>query len=102
MFTDLDFDIPHTARAALERDPALPTWADDITVPLENVTAALAKMEVNKARQRRFKNIFGMVALIDDEVGRVLELLERRGVADDTIVVFTSGLCFFEIVESCI
>jgi arylsulfatase A-like enzyme len=33
---------------------------------------------------------YGMISLIDDCVGRVLAALERAGVADDTVVVFTS------------
>ena len=33
---------------------------------------------------------YGMISLIDDCVGTVLEALERNGLADDTIVVFTS------------
>jgi arylsulfatase A-like enzyme len=31
-----------------------------------------------------------MVTLIDDEVGRILDSLEAEGLADDTIVIFTS------------
>lgn len=34
--------------------------------------------------------IYGMVENIDMNVGRVLECLERNGIADDTIVVYTS------------
>ncbi|MQA02189.1 MAG: sulfatase-like hydrolase/transferase [Streptosporangiales bacterium] len=33
---------------------------------------------------------YGMVTLIDDEVGRILGALEKEGLADDTLVVFTS------------
>ena len=33
---------------------------------------------------------YGMVSLIDDEVGRVLDALDSFGLADDTLVVFTS------------
>jgi arylsulfatase A-like enzyme len=33
---------------------------------------------------------FGMIEMIDEGVGRVLEALDRLGMADDTIVVFTS------------
>lgn len=33
---------------------------------------------------------YGMIEAIDDGVGRILESLERLGVADDTIIVFTS------------
>ncbi len=33
---------------------------------------------------------YAMVTLIDDEVGRILDVLEQQGLADDTIVIFTS------------
>lgn len=33
---------------------------------------------------------YAMVSFVDDEVGRVLDTLERQGLADDTLVVFTS------------
>lgn len=33
---------------------------------------------------------YAMVTLVDDEVGRILQALEDEGLADDTLVVFTS------------
>ena len=33
---------------------------------------------------------YAMVTLVDDEVGRILNALEREGLADNTLVVFTS------------
>jgi len=33
---------------------------------------------------------FASLALLDDEVGRVLEALERKGIAQDTLVIFVS------------
>lgn len=33
---------------------------------------------------------YAMVSLVDDEVGRILDALEREGLADNTMVVFTS------------
>ncbi len=40
---------------------------------------------------REFLRIYyGMVKLIDDQVGRVLESLEETGRMDDTVIVFTS------------
>lgn len=45
--------------------------------------------------QDRFKaslmaQYFGMVKCIDDNMGRVFETLEKHGILDDTIIVFTS------------
>ncbi len=40
---------------------------------------------------REFLRIYyGMVLLIDDQVGRILKTLENEGVLDDTIIVFTA------------
>ncbi|HOZ45690.1 MAG TPA: sulfatase-like hydrolase/transferase [Candidatus Hydrogenedentes bacterium] len=36
------------------------------------------------------QNTYAMVSLIDDAVGRILDAVERRGLADKTIVCFTS------------
>jgi arylsulfatase len=35
-------------------------------------------------------NYYAMVSLVDDEVGRILSTLDAEGIADDTIVIFTS------------
>ncbi|HVX43707.1 MAG TPA: sulfatase-like hydrolase/transferase [Mycobacteriales bacterium] len=35
-------------------------------------------------------NYYAMVALIDDEVGRILRTLQEQGLAGDTLVIFTS------------
>jgi arylsulfatase len=35
-------------------------------------------------------NYYAMVSLVDDEVGRILDALERTGAAEDTLVIFTS------------
>lgn len=33
---------------------------------------------------------YGMISYVDDKVGRLLDILDRSGLADDTLVVFTS------------
>jgi arylsulfatase A-like enzyme len=40
--------------------------------------------------KRLIAHYWGLVSLVDDEVGRVLRALERLGVADRTIVVYTT------------
>ena len=35
-------------------------------------------------------NYYAMVSLVDDEVGRILTTLEEQGLAEDTVVIFTS------------
>ncbi len=40
--------------------------------------------------QRSMASYFGMISLIDEEIGRILAALDCLGVADNTVVVFTS------------
>ena len=44
----------------------------------------------SKINQDQFAAIFGMVECIDDNVGRLLAELDKLGLKDDTIIVFTS------------
>lgn len=53
--------------------------------------ANLDAHEVPAASLRRMRHLYGRaIRLLDDWVGRLLDLLERHGVLDDTIVVVTS------------
>ena len=45
--------------------------------------------------QRYIKDYLRCVASIDDNVGRLLDYLDEQGLADDTIVVYTSDQGFF-------
>jgi arylsulfatase A-like enzyme len=50
---------------------------------------------ISKDLPEKWRKLYGMVANIDHNVGRLLDTLESRGEADNTIVVFTSdhGVC---------
>lgn len=45
--------------------------------------------------QRYIKDYLRCVASVDDNVGRMLDYLQEKGLADDTIVVYTSDQGFF-------
>lgn len=46
---------------------------------------------VTEAHWRRMRaNYYGLVSLVDDSIGRILDALDRSGQAENTIVVFTS------------
>ena len=51
--------------------------------------------EVGWRYQRYIKRYLGCVASIDDSVGRLLDHLDDHGLADDTIVIYTSDQGFF-------
>jgi len=72
----------------------------DIKLP-ENISVREERFERNWSREivralgepglREFLRIYyGMVKLIDDQIGRILRALDETGKADDTVVVFTA------------
>ena len=57
----------------------------NITIP-PNVPAGLA----TEYAQKCLPDYYGMIESLDDEFGRIMEALDQAGVADDTIVVYSS------------
>jgi len=51
--------------------------------------------EIDWRYQRYIKDYLRVVASMDDNIGRLLDYLDDRGLADDTIVVYTSDQGFF-------
>ena len=77
MFDHLEFQQPVTMRKVLAALQNRPGW----------VTGSNA---VKKLSQSTLSKYFGMVRCIDDNVGRILAFLEKNGLTENTIVVFTS------------
>jgi arylsulfatase A-like enzyme len=92
MYQHFKYEIPMTGKAALKKKPALPGWSA-INLDVSEASATIKAMENDPIRHGYYTNIFGMVKLIDDQVGKLFEFLESNGVSDNTIVVFTSGMC---------
>ncbi len=69
-------------------DPAYPTG------PLD-VTGLDAEGRTRAAYQKYLKDYLRCCAAIDENVGRLLDFLEEDGVADDTLVVYTSDQGMF-------
>ena len=57
------------------------------TLPREHVWAYAC--DENEARQS-IALTYGMIAMIDDAIGRILTKLSDLGLAEDTVVIFTS------------
>jgi arylsulfatase A-like enzyme len=89
MYNDMEFGVTYTAKAAIKKKPALPSWST-ISVDVEDAVETIDTMEADRIRHRHFSNIYGMVKLIDDNVGKLLDHLEAKGVDENTIVVFSS------------
>ena len=88
MFDQLDIQPPKTM--APEYTTVKPAWAKPMNKGDHNEAGAF---DADAVRQ-----YFGMVKQIDDSVGRILEFLDRNGLKENTVVVFTSdhGDMFFE------
>ena len=75
MFKDMHFETPKTMKTPVDK---MPKWA-------------VSKREmVNEYNQTDMQRYFGMVKCIDDNIGRLLDFLDKNGLTDNTIVVFTS------------
>ncbi len=90
MFDDVEFPPPHAVEGENASKP-LP-WREAMTGrPFPTDGGARYEPELaGRAYQRVIASTHGMVALIDDSVGRVLAKLDQLGLTDDTVIVFTS------------
>lgn len=67
-----------------------PTW-NQPAHPYDRQWSRRAAYGLGEAGLREFLRVYwGMTKLIDDQVGRLLDALDRTGRADNTIVVFTA------------
>lgn len=68
--------------------PAVGKWAERYAPRSSNRNdlwhGALPEDEIRRARQA----YYGSVSFVDEQIGRVLEALERRGMMDNTLIVF--------------
>jgi len=103
MYEDIDIPEPETfnddyknraaAAGAAKMTVAEHLTATDLKQP---VPAGLTPAEEKSWKYQRYiKDYLRCVASVDDNVGRVLDYLEEEGIADDTIVIYTSDQGFF-------
>jgi arylsulfatase A-like enzyme len=60
------------------------------------INRSMPEMELRKwAYQRYIKDYLRVIASVDDNVGRMLDYFDAEGIADDTIVIYTSDQGFF-------
>ena len=91
MFEHLKFDVPQTAKSAFTRNPSRPSYVDSpLEFNLSDADTYIETMTNSPKRQRRLRHYFGMVKLIDDNVGKVLSAIQRLNLDKNTIVIFCS------------
>jgi uncharacterized sulfatase len=91
-FKDIRFEYPSTGKAAVTKDPASPKWnfLDHEDVDPNDAMAYIDDFENGNYWQDYMQQYFAMVECIDLNVGKLLDHLDRQGIADNTIVVFSS------------
>jgi arylsulfatase A-like enzyme len=106
LYQDVDLPEPETLFASTgPKGTRVPGW------PLELLTQRMVKgghgagkmvlntndpVEIRKATYQKFaKDFLRCVAAIDENIGRVLTLLDEQGIAEDTLVIYTSDQGYF-------
>ncbi|MFK7691720.1 sulfatase [Paenibacillus sp. HJGM_3] len=104
LYDDIDIPEPETfnddyatrSQAVLEAKMRIDRDMNDIVDLKSLPPAGLTPLEEKKWKYQRYiKDYLRCVASIDENVGRLLDYLDREGIADDTIVVYTSDQGFF-------
>ena len=90
MVDDLKFNVPRTAKKAMRGNPSLPSWAVFNSFDPKLAEEQILKLQLDETRQKNMQQIFGMISLIDYNIGRLLDHLDNSGLRRNTIVVFTS------------
>lgn len=67
-------------------------WLYDVHAPFQCKPELIEKWKqrVDPSNSQRSPTMAAMIEVMDDNVGRVLDALEANGIANDTIVIFTS------------
>lgn len=89
-FDDIAMPMPHNSRADIDAQP----WAlqelrrDNLEIDHDAVVHLEYPTEEQLVRQR--KHYMANISMIDEQVGGLVDALERRGCLDDTVIIFTS------------
>ena len=103
MYDDVDIPEPETfdddyanrASAAAEAKMRVESDLNDRDLKQPVPEGLTPQEEKSWKYQRYIKDYLRVVAAVDDNVGRVLDYLDEQGLADDTIVIYTSDQGFF-------
>ncbi len=84
LYDGVTFPLPEDYR---DIDPYTPTWSPYSPRPIENCPDF---QRYGNDIQTYLKLYYGMVSQIDANVGRILDALDRLGIAEDTAVLFSA------------
>jgi arylsulfatase A-like enzyme len=88
--------IPPPGLSAVEEAKWLATSPDTVTITRGGTQVTLTGEELTRWKYQRYmQDYLATVQSVDDNVGRVLDFLDRSGLARNTIVVYTSDQGFF-------
>ncbi len=103
LFDDIDIPEPDTFRDDLDGHAEVIKAVKMSMMDLDPITDLKATVpegltldeEIEWRYQRYMKDYLRVVAAMDEGIGRMLDTLEEQGIADNTIVVYTSDQGFF-------
>ncbi|RIX52400.1 DUF4976 domain-containing protein [Paenibacillus nanensis] len=104
LYEDTDIPEPETfyddyatrSRAAADAKMRIDSHMNDAVDLKGSPPDGLSPVDAKKWRYQRYiKDYLRCVASIDESVGRLLDYLEEDGIAEDTIVIYTSDQGFF-------
>ena len=91
MYKDMYFQLPETAVMAAKGEPSIPFWTMVGNAIKEgDADEVIKEKETDDFYQRYMMEYFGMVKLLDDNVGKLLGFLDQQNLTNNTIIVFTS------------
>jgi len=92
MYDPADFDLPDSFHRLSNQAPPTLQWVWDARGPgNDNRNRGQVAFGVTEQEARESMALTcGMIAMIDDAVGRIMAKLEELGLADNTIVIFTA------------
>jgi arylsulfatase A-like enzyme len=100
VFADVTLPLPRTFEDRLEGRPEAVRKADMAIADMPDFREEVPPSLPREERKRRnlellVKNYYRVLLGVDENVGRVLDALDAEGVAQDTVVVYTSDNGFF-------
>ncbi|SFQ38251.1 sulfatase family protein [Parafilimonas terrae] len=90
------FDVPEPYYSKFKpEDFAIPDnigewYAGQSTLQLYNLTGFIGTRYTKEQWKQVWPKYFGLVSLVDDEIGRVIDALKTNGLYDKALIIFTS------------